>query len=130
MTTDLWMLVSTALLCIGIPFIYGAGRFLQPGGLAWSAGNRETEFPVPDWTKRAVKAHLNLIENLAPFAIFVLVAYVSGKTNTVSALGSTIFFWGRVIHLFAYIAGISYLRTIAWFGSWVGGIMVLMQLLK
>ena len=130
MTTDLWMLVATALLCLGIPFIYGTGRFLQPGGFTWSASNREAELAVPGWTKRAVQAHLNLIESLAPFAIFVIVAHISGKANEVTALGSTIFFWGRVAHLIVYVAGIVYLRTLAWFASWVGGILLIIQLFK
>lgn len=49
MTTDLWMLTCTALLCLGIPFIYGAGRFMQPGGFQWAAGNREKDLQVPSW---------------------------------------------------------------------------------
>lgn len=130
MTTDLWMLVATALLCLGIPFLYGTGRFMQPGGFGWSAGNRETELLVPGWTKRAVQAHNNLIESLAPFAILVLVTHVSGMHNEATALGATIFFWGRVAHLLVYVAGIAYLRTLVWFGSWVGGIMILTQLFK
>ena len=130
MTTDLWMLVATALLGLGIPFIYGAGRFLQPGGVAWSAGNRDRELPVPAWTQRAVKAHANLVENLPAFAIFVLVAHVAGKANAMSALGATIFFWGRVLHLAAYVAGVVWLRTLVWFGAWIGGALVAAQLFK
>src|SRR6266481_4314606 len=40
MTTDLWMLVWTALLALGLPFIYLAGLTQAPGGTAWSLGNR------------------------------------------------------------------------------------------
>ncbi|MBI5927007.1 MAG: MAPEG family protein [Aquabacterium sp.] len=128
MTTDLWMLTYTALLCLGIPFLYGSGRFLQPGGFQWSAGNRDKDLAVPDWTTRAVRAHLNLLESLAPFAIVVLVAHVAGKANATTALGATIFFWGRVAHLIAYTAGIVYLRTLVWFAAWCGGVMIITQL--
>ncbi|MCG8672133.1 MAG: MAPEG family protein [Pseudomonadales bacterium] len=130
MTTDLWMLVSTALLSLSMPFIYGTGRSLQPGGFTWSAGNRETELVVPGWTRRAVQAHMNLIESIAPFAILVVVAHISGKANELTALGSTIFFCGRIAHLIVYVAGIVYLRTLAWFASWAGGILILIQLFK
>lgn len=130
MTTDLWMLVATALLCLGVILIYATGRLLQPGGVAWAAGNRETELPVPAWSKRAVQAHGNLIENLAPFATFVLVAHVAGKANATTALGATIFFWARVAHLAAYVAGVVYLRTLAWFVGWIGGAMIVVQLFK
>lgn len=130
MTTDLWMLVATGLLCLVMPFIYGTGRFLQPGGMAWSAGNREKDLPVPAWTRRAVQAHQNLIENIGPFAILVLVAHVTGKANAITALGSTIFFLGRVAHVGVYVAGLIYLRTLVWFAAWAGGIMILFQLFK
>jgi uncharacterized MAPEG superfamily protein len=130
MTTDLWMLVATALLCLAIPFIYGTGRFLQPGGIGWAAGNRENDLPVPAWTRRAVQAHQNMVENIGPFAILVLVAHISGKANAITALGSTIFFWGRVTHLVVYVLGLVYVRTLVWFTAWAGGIMILLQLFK
>lgn len=130
MTTDLWMLTYTALLCLGLPFIYGTGRFLQPGGFLWSASNREQDLAVPGWTTRAVRAHLNLLESLAPFAVLVLVVHVAGKANATTALGATIFFWGRVAHVIAYTAGIVYLRTLVWFAAWGGGVMILLQLFK
>ena len=130
MTTDLWMLVATALLCLVIPVVYAAGHLLQPGGLAWLAGNRESEQPVPAWTQRAVKAHANLVENLAPFAVFVLVVQSAGKADAASALGATIFFVGRVLHLVVYVTGVAYLRTLVWLGAWIGGAMVVAQLFK
>ena len=130
MTTDLWMLVATAMLGLLMILIYGTGRYLQPGGIAWASGNRATELPVPPWVARAVKAHANLIENLAPFAVLVLVAHVSGKANAATALGATIFFWARVAHLGAYVAGIVFLRTLVWMISWMGGVIILMQLFK
>jgi uncharacterized MAPEG superfamily protein len=124
------MLVSTAFLGLFMPFIYGTGRSLQPGGFKWSAGNRDADLVVPGWTRRAVQAHSNLIESLPAFAILVIVAHISGKANEVTALGATIFFCGRVAHIIVYTAGIIYLRTLVWFASWVGGIMILIQLFK
>ncbi len=106
MTTDLRMLVWTALLALGLPFIYLAGLTQAPGGAAWGLGNRAEPFAcIPEWAARAQRAHLNLLQNLAPFAILVLVAQVSGKANATTALGATIFFWARVAHAAVYIAG-------------------------
>lgn len=130
MTTDLWMLVATALLCLGTTVIYGAGRFMQPGGIAWAAGNRESELTVPAWVSRAVQAHANFVENLAPFAVLVLVAHVSGKANAATALGATVFFWCRLGHLLSYIWGVRYLRTFFWFSSWGGGFLIVLQLFR
>jgi uncharacterized MAPEG superfamily protein len=85
MTTDLWMLVYTALLSMFFFFAYLPGRAGVPGGLAWAFGNRDTPLAVPAWTSRAERAHQNLVENLAPFAILVLVAHVAGKAKATTA---------------------------------------------
>jgi len=129
MTTDLRMLVWTALLALALPFIYLAGLTLAPGGAAWSLGNRAEALPgVPEWAARAQRAHLNLLQNLAPFAILVLVAHVSGKANATTAIGATIFFWARVAHAAVYIAGIKYLRTLVFAISTFGAVLILTQL--
>ena len=130
MTTDLWMLVWTAVLALGLPFIYLAGLTLAPGGAAWSLGNRaEPLAGIPEWAARAHRAHLNLLQNLAPFAILVLVAQVSGKANAATAVGATIFFWARVAHAAVYIAGIKYLRTLVFGVATFGAVSILGQLL-
>ena len=129
MTIDLWMLVWTALLALGLPFIYLGGLFLTPGGASWGLGNRaEPMAGIPEWAARAQRAHLNLLQNLAPFAVLVLVAQISGKANTTTALGATIFFWGRVAHAAVYIAGIKYLRTLVFGAATFGAILILTQL--
>jgi uncharacterized MAPEG superfamily protein len=128
MTTDLWMLVFTALLSMFFFLAYLPGRASVAGGLAWAFGNRDVPLPVPAWTSRAERAHYNLVENLAPFAILVLVAHVAGKANATTALGATLFFWGRVGHAAAYIAGIIYLRTAVFFIAAIGELLILSQL--
>ena len=128
MTTDLWMLVCTALLSMFFFFAYLPGRAAVPGGLAWAFGNREAPLDVPAWTSRAVRAHQNLVENLAPFAILVLVAHVTGKSNATTALGATLFFWGRIGHAATYIAGVIYVRTAAFFVATIGELLILSQL--
>jgi uncharacterized MAPEG superfamily protein len=128
MTTDLWMLVWTAVLSLIFPTIYLIGRMQTPGGVAWAFGNRERPLDVPDWTGRAIRAHANLVENIGPFAILVLVAHVTGKANETTALGATLFFWGRVAHVATYIAGLLYVRTAVFFVAMVGEILILFQL--
>lgn len=128
MTTDLTMLVLTALLALFVPLIYGAGRIQAPDGSAWAFGNRDTVLAVPPWVDRAVRAHANLTEGLAPFAILVLVAAVSGRADATTARGATLFFWARVAHVVIYVAGIQYLRTLAFFLGVVGEVMILSQL--
>ena len=122
------MLVLTALLCLLMPVVYLVGRSGRPGGLAWGFGNRDVPLDVAPWVRRAERAHANLVENLAPFAIFVLVAHVAGKANGTTALGATLFFWGRVAHAAVYVAGLPYVRTAAFFVGTAGELLILSQL--
>jgi uncharacterized MAPEG superfamily protein len=128
-TTDLTMLVLSAVLCLLIPGVYGFGRTRVPGGNAWGLGNRETPFEVPPWVARAQRAHLNLVENLAPFAALVLAAHVTLASSELTALGASIFFGARVAHAISYIAGIIYLRTLMFLVSLVGQVLIFVELL-
>jgi uncharacterized MAPEG superfamily protein len=128
MTTDLWMLTWTALLSFAFPYVYAAGRFQSPGGFGWGFSNRDQPLEVVPWVGRAVRAHQNLVENIGPFAILVLVAHVAGKANELTAVGATIFFWARLAHALAYIAGILYLRTAVFFVGFFGELLILSQL--
>ncbi len=128
MTTDLWMLVWSGLLCVLIPNVYVMGLSQVPQGWAWGFGNRDTPLELPAWSTRARRAHANLVENLAPFAILVVVAHLAGKANATTALGATIFFWARVAHFAIYTMGIPYVRTLVFALGSVGEILILIQL--
>ena len=130
MTTDLWMLVASAVLCLFIPTIYGAGRMQMPGGAEWAFGNREHPLVGAPWAERADRAHGNMIENLAPFAILVLTAHVAGKANAMTSLGATLFFLGRLAHVIVYTAGIKVVRTLVFFVGIVGEVLILIQLFR
>lgn len=128
MTTDLWMLVYSALLCLSIPLLGVTKLLTMPGGAAWGFGNRDTPFAVPDWVSRGRRAHTNMVENLLPFACLVLTAHVSGHANATTALGAQIFFVARVAHAAVYIIGIPYLRTAVFGAGIMGMLMILGQL--
>ena len=130
MTTDLWMLVATALLALFLPFVYSTYRVLRPGGMAWSLGNRELPIEISPWTARAFRAHQNMVENIGPFAVLVIVAHVAGKTNEFTTLGSVIYFWSRVAHASLYIAGVKFLRTMAFGVGLAGEVIILLQLCR
>ena len=129
MTTDLQMLVWTALLALLLPAVYAVGRLSRPGGVAWGFGNRDTPLAASPWVDRAVRAHANLVENLPPFIALVVVAHLTGRADDTTALGATIFFWARVAHALVYTAGVVYLRTAAFAVSLVGEGMILSRLL-
>lgn len=129
MTTDLTMLVWSAVLCVVLALPYTLGM-IGAVGLPKMAGNRDGVEIPEGWMGRAKRAHVNMIENLAPFAALVLVAHVMGAASPNSALGAQLFFWGRVAHAGLYIAGVPWARTAAWAVSIVGMVLVLLAILS
>ncbi len=112
MATELKMLILASLFTIVLAII-GALALVLHRGLRYAAGNRDQPTPLPPWGERAVRAHRNMLENLPPFAALVLVAQVAGVANEATVWGAVLFFWGRVAHAVIYIAGVPYLRTVA-----------------
>ncbi|MBX3456143.1 MAPEG family protein [Ferrovibrio sp.] len=129
MTTDLLMLISSAVLCLALALPYSLG-FMLERGLYIMAGNREDFPPGKGWVGRSHRAHLNMVENLIPFAALVLAAHVSGKADGWSALGAQIFFYSRLAHAVVYTAGIPWLRTLAYIGGLLGCALVLYALIR
>lgn len=130
MTTDLWMLACTALLCLLLPLVYLVGRVKTPGGMRWGLGNRDAPLEMPPWVGRAERAHANLLENLPAFAALVLVAHVSGKAGALSALGAIIFFAARIAHAVVYIAGLVGVRTLVFITGLAGLLLIFVQIVR
>ncbi len=85
--------------------------------------------PLPEWAQRAYRAHLNLIENIGPFAALVLVAHIAGAANETTALAATIFFWARVVQAAVHHLGIPYVRTLAFFVSFFAEVAIFLAIL-
>ena len=123
LTTDLTMLTWSAALCalIWVPYVLAR---IAAWGMLDTVGYPESPPEVPAWSARMQKAHLNLVENLVPFAALVLVAHVAGAANETTALGAQIFFWARVAHAVVYVFAIPFARTLAFAAGIVGMAMI------
>ena len=129
MSPDLkYLLLSTILTFVQV--LVAAMGANQAVGLNTLAGNREGLGEIPGWAGRAKRAHLNMIENMVLFATLVLIAAVAGKANAMTAMGAMIFFWARLAYAVIYVAGIAWLRTLAWFVSVIGMAMIAWELVK
>jgi uncharacterized MAPEG superfamily protein len=127
MPVELQLLVWSTALAFVLVLISVLGATGERG-LPELAANREGFGECKGWAGRAARAHLNLLENLILFTILVLVAQATGRFNATTALGAQIFFWARVAHAAIYLAGIPWLRTLAWLASIVGLAMIFLQL--
>src|SRR5690349_17497470 len=130
MTTDLWMLAWSAVLCLVAPYPGITALMALPGGMAWGVGNRDTHLAVPAWLERTRRAHANMVENLIPFACLVLVAHAGGKANATTAFAAQLFLAARVLYTLVYLAGIPLLRTLIFAVAVLADFMILMQILR
>lgn len=128
MSPDLQYLLFSVILCF-VQMLVAATFANQQVGLNALAGNREGLPELTGWAGRARRAHHNMIENLVLFAALVLIAAAAGKANATTALGAAIFFWARLAYAIVYVIGIPWLRTVLWFVSVIGMIIVALQLL-
>lgn len=130
MTTELTYLTLTALMaaCLWIPFIVGSS--ISPAkSLDFSRPLDPSVHPA--WVHRAYRAHLNLLEQMMPFAVIVLVAHVLGVSTPVTVWASIAFFWFRIAHAVGMITGAAVfpVRPIIFTASWVCVLLVGWQVL-
>ena len=120
MTTSLSYLGWASALCLILWLPYVLERVMRQG-LMTVLQYKDTDAEPAAWAQRAHRAHLNLVENLAPFAALVLIANVTGKNPAGCA---ALFFWARVVQAIVHIAGVAYVRTVAFFVSWLAMIIM------
>ena len=130
MTTDLTYLALTAILtaALWIPSIIAqvmANGPLQPKNYV-----DPTPRPLPPWGKRADRAHLNAVENFAPFAALVLTAHIAGNADAMTAFWATCFFWLRLTHAVVYLLGIPYVRTLVFTLGFVSVVGIFWEIVK
>jgi uncharacterized MAPEG superfamily protein len=112
MSTDLKYLALTALLTASLWIPYVVAQVRTNGPLRPENFVDPTQRPLPPWGKRADRAYLNAVENLAPFAVLVILIHLTGKANATTAFLAASFFWLRAAHAVVFWAAIPYVRTI------------------
>jgi uncharacterized MAPEG superfamily protein len=128
MSLDLKYLLFSVLLTF-VQVLIAAAAANQTVGLNTLAGNRDDLPFFMGFAGRARRAHLNMVENMVLFTALVLVAAVAGKANAMTAMGALIFFWARLAYAVIYLLGIPWLRTLAWFVSVIGMVIIALQLI-
>jgi uncharacterized MAPEG superfamily protein len=128
MPIEIRMLAYSAALCVLLAVPYTIGLIFERG-LPTVTGNRETFAAGTGWIGRSQRAHRNLVENLVPFAALLLSVVVTNKLDPTTALAARLFFYARLGHAVVYLAGIPWLRTLAYAFGVVAMAMLLTVLL-
>lgn len=127
MSLDLKYLFFSVVLAF-VQVLIAAAAANQAVGLPALAGNRDGLAELTGFAWRAKRAHLNMIENMVLFMALVLIAAVAGKANAMTATGALVFFWARLAYAIIFLLGIAWLRTVAWFASVIGMVMIAIQI--
>lgn len=132
MKTELFYLLLTTILTgvLWIPVVIGyvsSGRRLTPETYKVALTT-----PLPAWVNRANRAHLNAVENFAPFAAVVLTAHVTGVSSTVTMSCAAIYFYARLAHAVLHISGFGlfFARTVIFTVAWVAFMTFAVVLLR
>lgn len=120
----LWVTILTVLLWL--PYVLDR---MAVRGLPDTVGYPENPRPQSPWAQRLKAAHANAIENLVVFATLVLVAQVTGVSNSATIFAAQLYFWSRVVHVLAYTFAVPWVRTLGFAGGFVAQAIVAWQLL-
>lgn len=116
------LLAATLLLALAYILIAAQARTLQYG-LKWGASARdEPQPPLRPVPARLQRAQANLMETLPLFVGGLLGAAAMGRLGPLTLLGGNLFFWGRLVYLPLYAAGIPYLRSLVWAVATLGAV--------
>ncbi|MEM7188520.1 MAG: MAPEG family protein [Pseudomonadota bacterium] len=116
MTPDLVYLAYATLLTalLWVPYIIGLAMTNSQLGISPAATYKDPTPPeLPNWVKRANRAHINSVETLAPIAILLVIAHITGANNEQTALWALVFLCARLAHAVVYWVGVPFLRTLA-----------------
>ena len=132
MKTELFYLLLSAILTglLWIPVVIGYATTRGPLKPAdYKVAPTST---LPDWVNRANRAHLNAVENLAPFAVVVLIAQAIGFSSALTAVCAAVFFYSRLAHALFHLSGFGLLmaRTVAFTIGWIAFIVFAVALLR
>ena len=132
MTTELFYLLFTTMLTgvLWIPVV--VGKVLARGPIQPADYRVAPTSPLPDWVNRANRAHVNAVENFAPFAAVVLIAHAAGVWTSVTENCAMVFFFARVAHAVVHITGFSLFRarTVLFTVAWIAFLVYTIELLR
>ncbi|MCV0416221.1 MAG: MAPEG family protein [Brevundimonas sp.] len=128
MTTELTYLAVTLILALVQVFLPAGARTVEFGS-KWNAGPRDqTPAAKTPLTGRLERAQANLYETLPLFIGAVLIAHVAGRNGALTAWGTALYFWARVVYVPLYAFGVPYVRSLVWTVSFAGLAMILAAL--
>ncbi|MGJ8587664.1 MAG: MAPEG family protein [Yoonia sp.] len=127
MTPELQYLVYGVILLVVHVLVQATFSDLSKG-LGWALGPQDEDREQSAIAARIQRALRNYLETFPAFIALALTLAVTELGNATSALGAAIWFWARVAYVPAYASGIPLVRSVAFFASLAGLVMMILPL--
>lgn len=98
-------------------------------GLGWALGPQDESRDQNAVAARIQRALRNFLETFPAFAALALIIAQTDASTGTTAFGAALYFWARVAYVPAYASGMPLLRSVSWFASIAGLLMMLLPLL-
>jgi len=119
---------SVALLLIHLAIQGATGT--ADRGARFNAGPRDGDPPrLGPLAGRAERALRNYGETWPAFAALALALAATGRTGGLGETGAMLWIAGRIAYLPLYLAGVRWLRSVAWLVATLGIVLMLVRLL-
>lgn len=128
LTPELASLVGASLLLLAFGLAHSLVN-ISTLGLAGTLGNRDTAVDQGALAGRLNRAQANLLAALASFAPLVLIATLLDRHTALTALSAEVFLAARVAHAVSYAAGITVVRSAAFYAGFGATLVLALQLL-
>ena len=127
-STEIWVLGwSAVLLLVQIVLQASVMGDLTPAYLLSPRDEeRKTNSVLAERLKRALH---NLLETYPAFIALVVALAATGKVGGIAATGAIIWIVARVIYVVLYATGVPAVRTLVWFASIIGLVMMIIRLM-
>jgi uncharacterized MAPEG superfamily protein len=121
------LVVSTALLLVHI--MVQATLLTRDLGSDYNAGPRDEGKPLGQKAGRAKRALANFLETYPAFIALALVAVVADRSGWLTQWGAALYLVFRTLYIPLYIAGVPYIRSLAWTLAGIGLAMMFVGVL-
>lgn len=128
MTPELQYLVWGVALLIAHILVQATFSDLSKG-IGWALGPQDSTRDQSAVAGRIQRALRNYLETFPAFIALALILAVTDLGNAISAMGAAIWFWARIVYIPAYVIAIPMVRSVMWFVSIGGLLMMLIPLL-
>ena len=114
-----------------VQLLWAAGAARAQQDLKWAAGPRDTPMPLGGVAARLQRAFWNFVETFPFFAAAILADAAAGRLgSTLTVWGAWLYVAGRAVYPLLYATAVPLVRTLAWFVSMIGLVMVIWALFR